>query len=198
MDVEPDRTALLVLDYQHDIVSEEGKLGSQGLGAEVSAAGAIPATARALRAARDTGLTIAHVGNSVGAGQAVNMSAGLIAGLVALEALQQGSAGTEFVAEVAPADGEMVVMKSTVSALAGTPLDSHLRNSDICHLVLAGVATNMVVEGTARHAVDLGYQVTILRDACASFSPDMHDFALEVLSHLASVATVDEFVAALP
>ncbi len=197
MELTTGRTALLVMDYQHDIVAEDGKFGSQGLGAEVTAAGAIKKAAQALTAARESSLPVAHVGVCVKPGQALNLSAGLMAGIAALGALQEGSSGVEFMADVAPADGEFVVMKTTVSSFASTGLDVHLRNADISHLVLAGVATNMVVEGTARHAVDLGYQVTILGDACASFSPEMHEFALEVLSHLVSVGTVDEFVAAL-
>ncbi len=176
---------------------EGGKFGSQGLGVEVTASGAIPSAVRALKAARNAGMAIVHVGVSVDLGQALNTSAGLMAGILQLGALEAGSQGVEFVPELAPADDELVVKKSTVSALAGTPLDAHLRNSGITHLVLAGVATNMVVEGTARHAVDLGYQVTVLRDACASFSKEMHEFSLEVLSHLVSVEPVDELITAL-
>lgn len=51
--------------------------------------------------------------------------------------------------------------------------------------------------GTTRQAVDLGYRVTILRDACASFSPELHQFALGVRANLATISTVEEFVAAL-
>jgi biuret amidohydrolase len=190
-------SALVVLDLQHDIVSPQGKFGSHGLGEQVQAAGAIPAAARALEAARRTDTPVVHVGVAVPDGIALNPHAQLFAGIAQLEALRVGSEGARFVDEVAPAEGELIVMKSTVSALSGTPLDAHLRNSGISHLVLAGVATNMVIDGTTRQAVDLGYRVTILADACASFSAELHDFALGVLANLATISTVEEFVAAV-
>jgi nicotinamidase-related amidase len=96
-----------------------------------------------------------------------------------------------------PQAGEYVALKAATSGFAGTGLDAHLRNSGIRHLVLVGVATNMVVEGTTRQVVDFGYQVTILGDGCASFSPELHEFALGVLENLATISTVDEFIAAL-
>ena len=46
MDIDKNTTALLSLDFQHDIVSVDGKFGAHGLGAEVEAAGAIPNAAR--------------------------------------------------------------------------------------------------------------------------------------------------------
>jgi len=197
MDIDHGSTTFVAMDFQHDIVSVDGKFGAHGLGEQVEAAGAIPTAARALAAARSAGLSIAHVGVSVADGQALNMSAGLMAGIAAMEALREGSDGAAFVEPMAPQPGEFVVMKATVSGLAGTPLDGHLRSAGIRHLVLTGAATNMVVDGTTRQAVDMGYQVTILRDGCASFSPELHEFALGVLENLATIATVDDFVESL-
>ncbi len=121
MDIDLDTTALLLIDLQHDIVSVDGKFGSQGLGSMVEDAVAIPAAARALGASRDAGLRVVHVGVVVSEGQVLNTTAGLFAGIVALGALQPGSDGVNFVDEVAPQSGEFVVMKAAVSALAGTP-----------------------------------------------------------------------------
>jgi nicotinamidase-related amidase len=88
-------------------------------------------------------------------------------------------------------------MKATISALAGTDLDAHLRNRGIRNLVLCGFATNFVVEGTARQAVDAGYAVTILSDGCSSFDSAWHEMSLQVLALLTTVSTIDEFSAAL-
>lgn len=197
MNVDTSSTALLVMDLQHDIVSPQGKFGSQGLGAAVEAAGTIGACARALEAARAAGMSVVHVGVEVRAGQELNTSAGLFAGIAEAGALQAGSEGAAFMAEVAPGQGELVVMKAAVSAFAGTDLDAHLRNSGIRDLVLCGVATNFVIDGTARQAVDAGYRVSILTDGCSSFDPAWHDTALQVLAMLTSQATVEEFASAL-
>ena len=197
MDIDKSSTALIAMDFQHDIVSVDGKFGSQGLGAVVEEMGAIPTASRALGAARAGGLHVAHVGVSVHDGQSLNMTAGLFAGIAALGALRRGSDGAAFVEEMAPRSGEYIALKAATSGFAGTALDSHLRSSGIRHIVLVGVATNMVVESTTRQAVDMGYQVTILRDGCASFSPELHEFALGVLENLATISTVDDFIAAL-
>ena len=65
-------------------------------------------------------------------------------------------------------------------------------------MLLTGVATNFVVEGTAREAVDRGYNVLVVGDCCASMSQDAHDSALTTaLPFLATVTTLDEVTAAL-
>ena len=197
MDIDLATTTLLMMDLQHDIVSPDGALGSHGLGAEVERTGVLGRCARALDAARRAAFPLVHVGVEARGGFAFNGSVPLLSNVAATGALRPGSRGAGFVAQVGPAPGELVLMKPTVSAFAGTPLDLHLRNAGARRLVLCGVATNFVVEGTARDAVDRGYEVTILTDGCASFSPSWHDTALEVLAMLCGMATVDEFVGAL-
>ena len=197
MEIERSTTALLVMDLQHDIVSTEGKFGSQGAGQAVADAGTVESCSRALGIARAAGLVVIHVGVEVRDGQALNVTAQLFAAVSELGALQAGSAGAEFAPPVAPKAGELVVMKAAVSAFAGTDLDAHLRNRGIRNLVLCGFATNFVVEGTARQAVDLGFAVTILADGCSSFDPTWHEVGLQVLAMLTNQATIDEFAAAL-
>jgi nicotinamidase-related amidase len=68
-----------------------------------------------------------------------------------------------------------------VSALAGTELDRLFRIGDVNTLVLAGVATQFVVEGTARDAVDRGYRVLVREDCCAIRRRDVHDFSIDVI-----------------
>lgn len=197
MDIDVSTTALLVMDLQHDIVSTEGKFGAGGLGAAIAEAGTLGRVADALTAARTSGMQVVHVGVEIRDGLMPNVSAGLFAGVVEAGACQAGSKGVAFAPEVAPIDGELVVMKAAVSAFAGTDLDSHLRNKGIRNLMLAGVMTNFVVEGTARQAVDQGFAVTILTDGCGSSTSEMHEFSLSVLEMLTSQATVQDFVAAV-
>ena len=106
MDIDLNSTALVLMDFQHDIVSVDGKFGSQGLGAVVEESGAIPTAARALGVARDAGLSVVHVGVSVGDAQVLNTTAGLFAGIAGLGALSSGSDGAAFVDEVSPQSGE--------------------------------------------------------------------------------------------
>lgn len=197
MNADVSTSALLVMDMQHDIVSPEGRFGSGGLGAAVAEAGTIPNAAAALAAARAAGMTVVHVGVEIRDGMSPNTTAGLFAAVVENGICMPGDPGTDFASEVAPVAGELVVMKAAVSAFAGTELDAHLRNRGIRNLALAGVMTNFVVEGTARQAVDMGYAVTILTDACGSSTPEMHAFSLNVLEMLTAQETTADFAAAL-
>jgi len=72
-----------------------------------------------------------------------------------------------------------------------------LRNRGIDNVVLTGIATTFVMEGTARHAVDLGIPVTVLDDCCASMTPAMHDASLVVLGVLGTVSNSGAFIAGL-
>ncbi|MBX6379025.1 MAG: cysteine hydrolase [Clostridia bacterium] len=106
-----------------------------------------------------------------------------------------GTWGAEIHEAVAPQPGDVVIGKSRISAFAGTDLQGILQIRGIDTLVLMGVVTNFVVEGTARDAVDRGYRVVIPEDACVGITPAAHRFTVEhVLPMLARVVTVDEVV----
>ena len=109
----------------------------------------------------------------------------------------EGTWGAEIHDELAPRPDEPVVTKRSVSALAGTELHRLLTLYGISTVILGGVATNFVVEGTAREAADLGYQVVVLSDASETLSDDWQRFSLEIISTLGTVISVDELVAAL-
>jgi nicotinamidase-related amidase len=60
-----------------------------------------------------------------------------------------------------------------------TRLDSILRNMDIETVLVTGVVTNFCVESTAREAGDYGFQVIIVEDCCAAWSPEIHQATLK-------------------
>jgi nicotinamidase-related amidase len=74
-----------------------------------------------------------------------------------------------------PHSEEVIINKTTYSAFTATSLDGLLRNLHIETLVLGGVVTNRCVETTARDATDRGYQVIVLDDASATYSPEMQE-----------------------
>ena len=77
-----------------------------------------------------------------------------------------------------PQPGELVVNKTTYGTFSSTGLDHRLRALGISSLVVGGVVTNVCVETTARDAADRGYQVVLLDDGCAAFSPEIHEAAM--------------------
>jgi nicotinamidase-related amidase len=76
--------------------------------------------------------------------------------------------------QMAPAPGEPVLGKTSVSAFATTDLDQRLREAGIGQVIIAGVATSGTVLSTTRWAVDIGYQVIVCADACADMDAGAH------------------------
>lgn len=79
------------------------------------------------------------------------------------------------VQELAPRPDEPVVNKLTGSAFMSSNVDQVLRNMGITGLVIVGVATNACVESTARDAADRGYRCLLVDDACAAYDPAFHE-----------------------
>jgi nicotinamidase-related amidase len=98
---------------------------------------------------------------------------------------------TQIVAELAPTDREAVLDKLTLSAFAGTPLELALRGAEVDALAIAGVATEIGIEPTVRHAGDLGFIPVVLTDACAAGNPQAGDRAIETLRYLGDAVLTD-------
>jgi nicotinamidase-related amidase len=110
--------------------------------------------------------------------------------------------------EVEPLPGEPLFRKTVNSAFIGTSLEAHLRGAGIDHLVVIGLTTDHCISSTVRTAANLGFEVTVVEDATATFErtgPDgthhsaqaMHDSALaslhgEFARVLAMRAVMDE------
>lgn len=79
-----------------------------------------------------------------------------------------GTAGAEIHEDVAPLETETVITKHYPNSFRETRLHQHLQEQKAEHLVIVGMMSHMCVDSTARAAKDLGYQVTVISDACAS------------------------------
>ncbi|HEX4673506.1 MAG TPA: cysteine hydrolase [Solirubrobacteraceae bacterium] len=98
---------------------------------------------------------------------------------------------TQIAAELAPTDKEAVLDKLTLSAFAGTPLELALRGAEVDALAIAGVATEIGIEPTVRHAGDLGFIPVVLTDACAAGNAQAGDRAIETLRYLGDAVLTD-------
>ncbi len=92
--------------------------------------------------------------------------------------LKPGTPGSAHDDRVTPADDEPVVVKQAPNAFVGTDLEQRLRREGIEQLVVAGMMTSMCVDATVRAAVDLGFEVTVVGDACAA--PDLEHGGVQV------------------
>jgi nicotinamidase-related amidase len=188
--LDPQRTAVLAMDFQHDIL--EATPGAQGtllLGT----------VARVLEAARQYGATVIHVTVSFRDDYAdAPPHVPLFQEEKAKGVMKVGSPGAEICAELMPKAGDMVVTKHTMDPFNGTPLANLLRATGVETLVLMGVQTNFVVEATARTGADSGYRVVVVTDGCASDTEEHHRFFLDtILPKIGAAATADEVIEAL-
>ena len=109
------------------------------------------------------------------------------------------SPGFAITPELAPRDSEAIFDKLTMSALEGTPLAIALRDCGITAMALVGVAMEIGIEPTARHAADLGIIPVIVTDACGSGHAEVAERSLESLKFAgdAIFADADAFCRAL-
>ena len=196
------KTAFLSMHFQNDLVCEDGKFAFTGTAAHVKQTNCLANTKKVLEACR---LAILHswkkelkrygLSGKMLAGMPV---APLFSGVVATAALTEGTWGALIHEEVAPQPGDFVVTGKGANSFYVTELDSMLRIMGIRTIALSGVATNNVVESTARYAADALYEVIILSDCCASFNQDVHSFTLNnVLPTFATISNSEEFIKAL-
>ena len=199
LSIDKGRTALLALDFENDIVHENGAFKGFGFAAMVKQNDVLAKSARLLGAARRSGVKVIYVVIKYRPGYPErSANSGLFAGTIQANAIVEGTGGAEIHESVTPQDGEPVVTKRGVSAFYGSDLAALLCTGGIDTLLLSGVATNFVVEGTAREAADQGYNVVIVGDCCASASQEAHEAALNTtLPFLSTISNLDEVIAAL-
>jgi nicotinamidase-related amidase len=191
-------SALLVMDFQNDIVSAGGKLAPSDDEALARFAAAIDATAALLDLVRQTQLPVIHI--AVGRKPdhpGLNPYAPMFQYMAKVDALVLGSDGFAFHDRLQPAAGELALVKYGISAFAGTELAQLLQARGIATLILAGTVTHWVVEGTARDAADRGYRVVAVSDCCASGSLDRHNTALENIGFIGTVVESGDLLRAV-
>ena len=98
---------------------------------------------------------------------------------------------TQIVPELAPNEKEAVLDKLTLSAFAGTPLELALRGAGVEAMAIVGVATEIGIEPTVRHAGDLGLIPVVVTDACAAGNADAGARTMQNLQFLGDAMLAD-------
>lgn len=89
--------------------------------------------------------------------------------------------------DLAPAENEVILPKTSSGLFNSTAADYVLRNLDTVHLIVCGVITDQCVDMAARDAADRGYLVAVIEDACATHSAQRHDAAIATLAGYADI-----------
>jgi nicotinamidase-related amidase len=106
----------------------------------------------------------------------------------------KGSWDGKVIDEIAPADDEIVLPKGSSSVFVSTHIDYLLRNLGAKQLVVSGLVTDQCVESAVRDACDLGYLVTLVTDACATYSAQRHADSLRAIKGYCRQVTTDALV----
>ena len=180
--------ALIALHYQNDICHPDGKIPFAIDRAASTSTLFLEASRKALGRARQLGFLIAHVHIAFSLDyEDLPRHGRLFRKVAELGAVKLGSWGAEAYEGFEPFPGETRLIHKGNSAFFATGLDAVLEASAVTDLTICGLATQFSVEHTVRDAADRGFQVTVLRDCCASANAQAAEAAFEVMSMLAEV-----------
>lgn len=96
--------------------------------------------------------------------------------------MPQTTEASQIAAEVAPQPGEIVVTKTTDSALTGTNLRLVLSNMGIRNVIVTGIYTDQCVSSTVRSLADESFNVVLVEDCCAAGTDELHLHELEIIN----------------
>ena len=164
-------TALLVIDPYNDFISEGGKLWGR-LKAVTEANDCVRHTLQVLHAARQAGLRVfyaLHRRYRPGDYESWKYIAPIQKAAWSHKTFEDGTWGGEIRREFAPQPGDIVALEHWCSSgFANTDLDVQLKQHGIHQLIVIGLLAHTCVESTVRFAAELGYEVTVVKDATAS------------------------------
>jgi len=195
-------TALLIVDPYNDFISEGGKLWGHIRGV-AEANGCVPHMLQVLNAARKAKLRVfyaVHHRYRPGDYETWTYIAPVQRRAWASKSFAYGTWGGEIRAEFKPQPGEIVASEHWCSSgFANTDLDLQLKNHGIHQLIVIGLIAHTCIEATVRFAAELGYEVTVVRDAVADYSDEEMHAALDINlpSYASAIVTADEMAASL-
>jgi nicotinamidase-related amidase len=196
---EKEITAVLVIDPYNDFISEGGKIWPR-IKNVAEANDCVPHMLQVLNAARKAGLRVfygLHHRYRPGDYETWKYIAPIQKAGWKSKVFEDGTWGGEIRAEFVPQPGDIVAQEHWCSSgFANTDLDLLLKKHDIHKLIVIGLIAHTCVESTVRFAVELGYDVTLVKDAIADYSDEfMHAALVTNLPNYASaIITTKEAV----
>ena len=195
-------TALLVVDPYNDFISEGGKIWPR-IKAVAEANNCVPNMLDVLSAARNAKLRVfyaMHHRYRPGDYETWEYIAPIQTGAWQRKTFEYGTWRGEFRAEFVPASGEIVAQEHWCSSgFANTDLDLQLKKHGIHRLIVIGLIAHTCIEATVRFAAELGYDVTVVKDAVADYTDEMMHAALDINmpNYASAIVTTKEIVASI-
>jgi ureidoacrylate peracid hydrolase len=191
------RTALLVIDPYNDFISEGGKVWDR-LKSIAEANSCVPHMLQVMNAARKAGLRVfyaLHHRYRPGDYETWEYVAPIQKAAWSRKTFEYGTWGGEIRQEFAPQPNDIVALEHWCSSgFANTDLDLLLKQHSIHKLIVVGLIAHTCLEATVRFAAELGYQVTVVKDATASYSDEHMHAALDVNlpNYASAIVTTNE------
>jgi nicotinamidase-related amidase len=185
----------MVMDMQRDFCDRRGVFARHGFKVDAIEA-IVPRIRRVMLACRRTRIPIVASkltvltdldGDAMGLGHLAHLRP-----FLADEGFRDGSPGHRIIPQLPRPDYEF--RKWGYSAMYQTELEKLLRALRAETVVFTGIATNGVVEGTARDASMREYRVVTLSDCVAGYNPALHEASLKNLANIGSVTTSEAFL----
>jgi len=195
-------TGLLVIDPYNDFISEGGKIWDRVKGV-AEANRCIPNMLQVLEATRKSGLKVfyaMHHRYRAGDFETWKYIAPIQRAAWRRRSFEFGTWGGEIRKEFTPLPGEIVAQEHWCSSgFANTDLELQLNKHGIHQLIVVGMVAHTCVEATVRYAAEIGYEVTVVRDATASYTEEQMHAALEVNmpNYASAIVTTEQIVAAI-
>jgi ureidoacrylate peracid hydrolase len=199
---EKEITGLIVVDPYNDFISEGGKVWDRIKGV-AEGNHCVPHMVQVLEAARKAAIRVfyaMHRRYRPGDYETWKYIAPIQRSAWKSKAFEFGTWGGEIRSEFAPQPGDVVTSEHWGSSgFASTDLDLQLKKHGIEKVIVIGLIAHTCVEATVRYAAELGYEVTVVKDATTSYSDDHMHAALEVNipNYASAVVTADEIVEAI-
>jgi nicotinamidase-related amidase len=197
-----DVTGLLVVDPYNDFISEGGKIWPR-IKSVAEANNCIPNMVQILNSAREAKVQVfyaMHHRYRPGDYTSWKYIAPIQRAAWKRKSFEYGTWGGEFRAEFVPAPGDIVASEHWCSSgFANTDLDLQLKRHGIHQLIVIGLVAHTCIEATVRYAAELGYDVTVVRDAVADYSDEMMHAALDINmpNYASAIVTTKDIVDAL-
>jgi nicotinamidase-related amidase len=199
---ESDLTGLVVIDPYNDFISDGGKVWDRLKGV-AEANGCIPHMLDVLNAARRAGIRVfyaLHHRYRQGDFESWKYIAPIQRAAWSRKTFEYGTWGGELRTGFEPQPGDVVAQEHWCSSgFANTDLDLLLKKHGIHKLIVVGLIAHTCVEATVRFAAELGYEVTMVKDATADYSDDEMHAALDVNipNYATAMVTTEEILQAI-
>jgi ureidoacrylate peracid hydrolase len=195
-------TGVMIIDPYNDFITEGGKVWDR-LKPVAEANNCVPNMLKVLQAARKSRLPVfyaLHRRYRPGDYETWKYVAPIQQAAWTRRTFEAGTWGGEIRTEFAPLPGESVALEHWCSSGFGnTDLDLLLKQHGVHQVIAIGLIAHTCLEATVRSAADRGYQVTVVRDATASYSQDHMHAALDINmpNYAAAIVTTEEVISAI-